>query len=237
MKWSIMRRILPLTLAVSFLILALVPTASSYPKLEYYLTDQAGVLTTYDIYDIEDLCLEVDQETGCEIAVLIVNTTYPDDINLYAVKTFEESEIGKEDLDNGLLLLISVSDRAWRIEVGYGLEGILPDLKVNEIAEKYLEPDLEKGDYYNGILYTVAFLGREILDNWDGPVKRSKEPWYPIPFIPLLWWQLLIVILIAVAVFVITGGRILFWGGGIFKGGGGGFGGGRSGGGGASGRF
>ena len=224
-------------LAAAFLFLIFSPAASSYPKLEYYVTDQVGVLTTYDIYDIEELCLEVDQETGCEIAVLIVNTTHPDDINIYAVKTFEESGIGKEGLDNGLLLLISVSDRMWRIEVGYGLEGILPDLKVDDIAEKYLEPDLEAGDYYNAILYTVAFLGREILDNWEGPVKRSEEPWYPIPFIPLLWWQLLIVIIIAVAVLVITGGKVLFWGGGIFKGGGGGFGGGRSGGGGARGRW
>jgi uncharacterized protein len=232
-----MRKVLPLAASFVLFFLALSPLVSSYPKLEYYVTDQVGVLDTYDIYDIEELCIEVDQETGCEIAVLIVNTTEPDDINMYAVKTFEESEIGKEGLDNGLLLLISVSGRMWRIEVGYGLEGILPDLKVNEIAEKYLEPDLAIGDYYNAILYTVAFLGREILDNWDGPVKRSEEPWYPISFIPLLWWQLCIVFFIAFAIFAITGGRLLFWGGGIFKGGGGGFGGGRSGGGGARGRF
>ena len=67
------------------------------------------------------------------------------------------------------------------------------------IAEEQLEPFLSEGDYYNGILYTVAFLGEEILDNWDGPVKHAKEPWYPIPFIPLKWWQLLIVVLILAA--------------------------------------
>ncbi|MBN1389287.1 MAG: TPM domain-containing protein [Candidatus Thermoplasmatota archaeon] len=209
----------------------------SYPKLEYYVTDQVGVLTVNDIYDIEDLCLEVDNGTGCEIAVLIVNTTQPDGIDLFAVKTFEESGIGKEGLDNGLLLMISVSEKMWRIEVGYGLEGILPPIKVNQIAEDNLEPFLEEGNYYEGILYTVAFLGEEILDNWDGPVEKEKEPWYPIPFIPLLWWQLLIVVLIALAVFVVTGGRVLFFAGGLFKGGGGGFGGGRSGGSGARGRF
>ncbi|MBN1540149.1 MAG: TPM domain-containing protein, partial [Candidatus Thermoplasmatota archaeon] len=63
--------------------------ASSYPKLEYYVTDQVGVLTVNDIYQIEDLCLEVDSGTGCEIAVLIVNTTQPDGMDLFAVKTFE----------------------------------------------------------------------------------------------------------------------------------------------------
>ncbi|MGA1873937.1 MAG: TPM domain-containing protein [Thermoplasmatota archaeon] len=235
-RWT-MRRGLPLALALMIILLFLQPAVRSYPKLEYYVTDQVGVLTTYDIYEIDELCFEVDYETGCEIAVLIVNSTMPDGIDLYAVRTFEESGIGKEGLDNGLLLLISVSERMWRIEVGYGLEGILPDIKVNMIAKDHLEPFLEENNYYEGILYTVAFLGEEILDNWDGPIKRTKEPWYPIPFIPLKWWQLLIVILIAVAVFAITGGRILFFPGGIFKGGGGGFGGGRSGGGGARGKF
>jgi uncharacterized protein len=233
-----MRRLLPLFITAVLILLPFIPAASSFPKLEYYVTDQVGVLTDLDIYDIEDLCIEVDTETGCEIAVLIVNDTQPDGIDLFAVKTFEESGIGKEGLDNGLLLLISVSENMWRIEVGYGLEGILPDLKVNQIAQDHLEPFLEVGNYYEGILYTVAFLGEEILDNWDGPVKRSKEPWYPIPFIPLLWWQLLIVILIALVIFILTGGRLLIFPGGIFKGGGGGgFGGGRSGGGGARGRF
>jgi uncharacterized protein len=205
--------------------------------LEYYVTDDAGVLLLTEIYDIEDVCVEVDLETGAEFAVLIVETTEPDPIDLYAVKTFEESGIGKEGEDNGLLLLISVTTREWRIEVGYGLEGILPDVKVNQIAQDHLVPFLQEGNYYEGILYTLAFLGEAVLDDYEGGSPERDEPWYPIPFIPLLWWQLLIVIIIAVAIFVITGGRILFFGGGLFKGGGGGFGGGRSGGGGARGKW
>jgi len=233
-----MRRLSALAAALSIIALSiLTPLGKSYPKLEYYVTDQVGVLTTYDMYDIEDLCMEVELGTGCEMAVLIVNTTQPDGIDLFAVRTFEESGIGKEGLDNGLLLLLSVSERMWRIEVGYGLEGILPDVKVNQIAEDHLEPFLEEDNYYEGILYTVAFLGEEILDNWDGPVEKSKEPWYPIPFIPLKWWQLIIVAMITVFIFTFTGGRLFLFLGGIFKGGGGGFGGGRSGGGGAKGRF
>ncbi|NIP37021.1 MAG: YgcG family protein, partial [Thermoplasmata archaeon] len=69
--------------------------------------------------------------------------------------------------DDGVLVMLATDDREWRIEVGYGLEGVLPDILVNQIAEKYLVPDLERGDYYTGLLYTVAFLGREILDNYE----------------------------------------------------------------------
>ncbi|MFW3146382.1 MAG: TPM domain-containing protein [Thermoplasmatota archaeon] len=230
MKWA---SFLP-----AFMILFIIAVPSSaYPKLEYYVTDQVGVLTESDIYDIEDICIEAHKEKGVEMAVLIVNTTEPDDITMYAVKTFEESGIGQKGKDNGLLLLISVSKKEWRIEVGYGLEGVLTDILVNQIAQEHLVPFLEVGNYYEGILYTMAFLGREILDNYEGGPPRDDSPWHPIPFIPLNWWQLLISIIILIAILSLTGGRLFFWIGGSFGRSGGGFGGGRSGGGGARGRF
>lgn len=214
------------------------PGTRAYPDLEFYVTDQAGVLLMQDIYDIEDLCLEVDTKTGAEIAVLVVTNTTPDSIDVFAVKTFEKSEIGEKGKDNGLLLVLSIEDQAWRIEVGYGLEGFLPDLKVNEIAEDILLPYLVQGYYYEALLYTIAELGSIIVENYTGdPPKEDKGPWYPIPFIPLNWWQLLIAVVILIAVSILTGGRVFLWMGGIFGGGRGGFGGGRSGGGGSSGRW
>lgn len=224
---------------IPVILLLLLPlgSISGYPVLEYYVTDEVGVLTTYDIIDIEDICVEAYNEKGVEMAVLIVNTTQPDGIDLFAVKTFEVSGIGQKDRDNGLLLVISVSENLWRIEVGYGLEGVLPDVLVNRIAEDHLVPFLAEGDYYNGIIYTLAFLGREILDKYEGEPSKDDGPWYPIPFIPLKWWQLLIAFIVLFWIFVLTGGRIFLWIGGSFGGGKGGFGGGRSGGGGAKGRF
>ncbi len=212
---------------------------SAYHDLEYYITDDAYVLLWEEMLDIEDVCIEVYEATGAQMAVLIVNTTQPYGIDDYARGTFEETELGIEGRDDGLLLLISVSEDLWRIEVGYGLEGILPDLKVNQIAQDHLVPFLEVGDYYQGVLYCMAFLGEQILDNYEGePPDPPAEPWYPIPFLPLLWWQLLIAIAVFLAISALTGGGGL-WIGGLFRGGGirGGGGGGRSGGGGAKGRF
>jgi uncharacterized protein len=134
--------------------------------------------------------------------------------------------------------MVATDDRSWRIEVGYGLEGVLPDIKVAQIAEDYMVPDLEIGDYYNALLYTVAFLGEEILDNYEQgePPEDDGNP-YPIPWLPLTWGQLILVVVIFVAIAVITGGRGL-WLGGLFGGSGGrNWGGGRSGGGGARGKF
>jgi uncharacterized protein len=225
-------------LLVAIVLTVLPSTTIGYPDLEYYVTDDANVLLLEEIFDIEAVCLEVDDATGAEMAVLIVESTQPDGIDMFAVGTFEESGIGKEGEDNGLLLLISVEEREWRIEVGYGLEGLLPDLKVDEIADTYLVPYLQTGNYYEGILYTLAEIGWMIVEDFEGdPPKGDDGSWYPIPWIPLVWWQLLIAISVTLLVALLTGGRIFLWIGGSFGGGRGGFGGGRSGGGGASGKW
>ncbi len=220
------------------LLLLMDPAGAAYPKLEYYITDQMDVLLLEEIFDIESICLEVEEGTGAQMAVLIVNSTYPDDIFTYTLKTFEETELGQMGKDDGLLLVISVSTKEWRVEVGYGLEGVLPDILVNSMAQENLVPFLNESDYYSGIYYIMEAFGAVILEKYEGKPPKKEEPWHPIPCLPLLWWQLLIVIAIFVAVSVLTKGRIFlfpFW---LFGGkGGGGFGGGRSGGGGAGGRF
>jgi uncharacterized protein len=210
-----------------------------YPTLDNYVTDNAGVLTSGEIYDIGLLCLEVYQEKGAEFAVLIVNTTQPDGIDLFAVKTFEENGLGQEGKDNGLLILLSTDEEEWRVEVGYGLEGVLPDSKVGSIGDDHMEPFLAQGDFYNGLLYTTAFLGLEVLDHYEeGEPPEDEGSPYPIPWLPLTTWQLVVVILVFFGVLVITKGRSGLWIGGLLHGKGGRkWGGGRSGGGGARGRW
>jgi uncharacterized protein len=230
-----------IALASVLMIAAAVPTLAEdddYPTLKYWVTDNANVLLQLEELEIEALCIEAYKKKGVEIAVLTVNTTAPDEISMYAVKTFEKNKLGQEGKDDGLLVMVATDDRSWRIEVGYGLEGVLPDIKVSQIAEDYMIPDLETGDYYNALLYTVAFLGEEILDNYhEGkPPKDDGDP-YPISWLPLTWGQLILVMVIFVVISLFTGGRGL-WLGSLFYGSRGRkWGGGRSGGGGARGKW
>jgi len=234
-----MKHILSPTLAIIVLVLSQGSAIADYPNLEYYVTDQVDVLTSSEEYEIEGICVDVYELTGAEVAVLIVNSTLPDGIDLFAVETFERNGLGQEGKDDGLLLLVSVEENAWRIEVGYGLEGILPDAKVGNIAATNLEPYLAVGDYYTGIYETTYALGVEIVDNYDGTPQESESP-YPIPWIPLKTWQLALVIGAIFGLAVLTQGRIFLlwmlfsrnWGGGGKS-----WGGGRSGGGGAKGRW
>src|SRR3989344_3919031 len=96
--------------------------------------------------------------TTNEIAVVTINSLGGDTIENYAVKLFEDWKIGKERDDNGILLLIAKNDRKVRIEVGYGLEGAVPDAISNQIIQKEIVPHFKNNDFAGGIFDGVDSL-------------------------------------------------------------------------------
>ena len=196
--------------------------------LDYYVTDSAGVLGYDDLTSIENLEIEIENDTSAQFAVYVVNTTGTMSIEDFSVKTFELSQLGQAGVDNGLLLVVAVNDRHWKIEVGYGLEGVLNDAKVGSIGRTYLDPAFQSGDYGEGIYNTLYALGGIVLNS---DVSRPAD--YPIPGIPLNWWQLVVAAVILIVLLIITRGGIFLWVLGMFRRGGGG----RSGGGGAKGEW
>jgi uncharacterized protein len=206
------------------------------PDLEYYVTDDDYVIIDRSL-EIEDICYFIDENTSCEMAVLVVNDTGDRSANEFALRTFQKNEIGKEGKDNGVLLLLVISTREWKVEVGYGLEGVLTPTFIDTTAREQMEPWLAEGFYGDGVYNMVLYMGAEILDNYEEP--ESGDPAFPIGGIPLTTTGWIIVIIVIVALTVVTKGRIWYiliflLTGGRGKGG---FGGGRSGGGGGGGRF
>jgi uncharacterized protein len=209
-----------------------------FPTIYPYVNDLAGVLTSDYAVVIDDNCYEIDYETSCEVAVLVVNTTQPNDISYFALRVFQKNAIGKEGKDNGVLIVVAVSDKTWKIEVGYGLMGILTGARVANLAETYLVPNIDGGALDEGLVDLTYEIGTILIDEYTG--DTSGKPAYPIGWIPLTTWQWVILIIVIVVLSVLTKGRILWpiiWIIEIMSGGRGKFGGGRSGGGGARGRF
>jgi uncharacterized protein len=210
---------------------------SGIPELEYYATDLAGAVSDDDLYYIGELCYEVDLNSSCEMVVLVVNTTYPHDINYFSLRTFQYNGIGKSGQDNGVLIVVATDDQAWRIEVGYGLEGILTDVRVSHLAREYLQPNMTAGSYGDGLLELTYAIGEILITEYDG--DRSRGPAFPVVGVPLSWGEWAIVAVVFIVVVIVTRGaalRPLLWLLALMAGGKrGGFGGGRSGGGGASG--
>lgn len=239
------------------IVLATGLNGQQFPKPVGFVNDFANVMPADAAQKITQICTELKQKTGAEISVVTIETLGDNYIEDYAVRLFETWGIGEKGKDNGVLILNAIKERKIRIEIGYGIEGIIPDANAGRIRDEYLMPYLRKGDFGTGYLFTVAAIAKEIADEY-GVQLTGDAKYYGQPRgakskgIGGFFGMLIIFFLI-----IITRGRILPWlllgsmmgggrgrsgwggfgNGGGFGGGFGGFGGGMSGGGGASGSY
>jgi uncharacterized membrane protein YgcG len=192
------------------------------------------------VTEINDIALQIDINTTAEIVVFVVPSLTGhgikdkqgneiNDIVELGVYIFNEGEletldgsqigIGKPGKDNGVLVLIAVEEQQWRIEVGYGLEGDITDVESNRIAQDYLVPLFEQGNYGEGLYYTVVALGNEIPSvnsNTDSPVRGYyvydlestyvPEPWWATSYYGLPLWVIILLALLGIFV-PIAGGK------------------------------
>ena len=121
------------------------------PPLNARVTDLTATLNPEQTNQLEAKLTAFEHEKGSQIAVLIVPTTLPEDITQYSIRVVDAWKIGRAKQDDGVLLLIAKDDRKIRIEVGYGLEGAIPDLIAKRIITEIISPSFKAGDFYGGI--------------------------------------------------------------------------------------
>ncbi len=144
---------------VSFFVLASgVVWAQEFPSPEGYVSDFANILSPETKQTLEQQLVQLEEDSSIEIAVVTVESLQGTTVEDFAVRLFEAWEIGKKNEDNGILFLIVPSERQMRIEVGYGLEPVLPDAKAGRILDTYVVPAFEEGDYDRGISEGVAAI-------------------------------------------------------------------------------
>ncbi len=125
-----------------------------------FVNDFANILSPGDKSALEAKLQNFAKQTGNEVSVVTVQNFGGDVIENYAVELFQAWGIGNKEKDNGVLFLVSLEDRAVRIEVGYGLEGDLPDATANRIIQKVTIPAFKNGDYSGGVTQSVdAIIG------------------------------------------------------------------------------
>lgn len=145
------------------------------PKLEAGVTDQTSTLSNQQIKALEGELSSFEQEKGSQVVVLIISTTDPETIESYAIRLAEEWQIGRSGVDDGVILLIAKDDRKVRIEVGYGLEGAIPDAYAKRIIENIIIPNFRQGQFYNGIENGVgAIMG--LIDGEELPEITQAPP-------------------------------------------------------------
>lgn len=134
-------------LAGALAVAALVPV----PRLSTRVTDLTGTLPPADIQSIEQRLAAFERTKGSQVAVLLVPTTQPETIEQFGIRVVDQWKLGRGKVDDGALLLVARNDRAVRIEVGYGLEGALPDAIAKRIIEEVIIPRFRAGDFPGGI--------------------------------------------------------------------------------------
>lgn len=132
------------------------------PEFGARVVDQSGVLDAAQRQRLEAQLAALEQRKGAQVAVLIVPSTAPETIEQYATRAFEKWKIGRDKVDDGVLLLMASDDRALRIEVGYGLEGAIPDSAAGRIINEYIVPRLRAGDWPGAVQAGVTALERRI---------------------------------------------------------------------------
>lgn len=167
-----MRKIFILSILSLFFILAPVFAYFSPGSPSGFVNDYAGMMSGPAKQALEQKLVQFAKDTTNEISVVTINNLQGDTIDNFAVKLFEEWKIGKKDKDNGVLLLISKNDRQMRIEVGYGLEGALPDAICNDIIRNIMRPAFQKNDYDGGITGAVD----KIIAATKGEYVPSEKP-------------------------------------------------------------
>jgi len=148
------------------------------PTMHGLVTDLTGTLTSEQQAAIETRLRQFGERKGSQVAVLLVPTTAPETIEAYSLRVVEQWQVGRRKVDDGVLVLVAKDDRAVRIEVGYGLEGALPDASAKRIISEVIVPRFKSGDYYGGL---DAGLDR-IMRTVDGePLPPPAPPSDEVP--------------------------------------------------------
>jgi uncharacterized protein len=117
-----------------------------------HVVDLAGIVDDSAEAQLNGYLLELEQKTTAQVVVLTIQSLEGESLEGFSLSVAHDRwRLGQEDKDNGVLILVSLEDRKYRIEVGYGLEGILPDSFVGSIGRQYMVPGFKKGDYTGGI--------------------------------------------------------------------------------------
>ena len=141
------------------------------------VSDFAGVLSPAEKQALEQRCRDLRQKTGAQLAVVMLRSLEGGQVDDFAVKLFKQWGIGQEGKNNGVLLLVAIDDRKARIEVGYGLEPVLPDALAGRILQERLFPAFRQQRYAAGLTAAVNRIAEIVEKNEPAPAHlRADNP-------------------------------------------------------------
>lgn len=153
---------------LSLLWLALLPAAGlaaepvALPVLSARVTDLTGILDQTQRGRLEAQLAAIERSGRAQLAVLLLPTTQPEAIEQFGIRLAEAWKIGRRGADNGVIVIVAKDDRRMRIEVGYGLEGALPDAVASRIVNERMAPAFRQGDFFGGLQAAVGAIDQAL---------------------------------------------------------------------------
>ena len=144
------------------------------PPLTGHVVDQTSTLSPDQAAALEQQLTAFEARKGSQVAVLLVRTTAPEDIEQFALRVAEAWKLGRKKVDDGAILVVAKDDRAVRIEVGYGLEGALTDLTSKRIISELILPRFRQQDFHGGISAGVERM-LSVIDGEPLPAAARQE--------------------------------------------------------------
>ncbi len=148
--------------------------AQETPRLKRRVTDQSGSLSSSELNSIESALERFEQATSNQIAVLLVPSLGDESLEDYTLRVAENNGLGKKGRSNGVLLLIAKAERRMRIEVGYGLEGALPDAVCDQIIRRVIAPRFREGDFVGGVSAGVDAIMLATKGEFKGEPEHDR---------------------------------------------------------------
>jgi uncharacterized protein len=145
---------------------------SNPPKL---VNDYADALSASEEAELERKLVAYDDSTSNQVAIVLIKTLEGYPIEEYALKLFRAWQIGNKKTNNGILILAAIDDRQVRIEVGYGLEGAIPDIVANQIIRNDIAPAFRSGNYSEGLDAAAASVIRAAAGEYKAPEGYGKR--------------------------------------------------------------
>jgi uncharacterized protein len=136
---------------VFLLLFTAVCAQAEIPELSHRVTDLTATLNAQQATALESRLAAFEAKKGSQIAILIVATTQPEDIAQFGIRVAEAWKIGRKNVDDGVILIVAKADRKLRLEVGYGLEGVIPDAIAKRVIAETITPLFKEGDFAGGI--------------------------------------------------------------------------------------
>ncbi|TSA18366.1 MAG: hypothetical protein D4R74_01320, partial [Betaproteobacteria bacterium] len=161
--------------------------AVAVPVLKARITDITGTLSSVQLASLETELRDFEQQKGSQIAVLILPSTQPESIEQYSIRVAEQWKVGRAKTGDGLILIVAKEDQRLRIEVGYGLEGAIPDVVAKRVIREVMAPHFLANDFYGGIRDGIQTLMKLIDgEKLPPPAKAAKVDDYESLFVVLL---------------------------------------------------